>query len=183
MGGRCGCQKSSRDLICRRTRTSYILNGGNYMKKVLLILISILAILSTTPAYAGGGHGGGHAGGGYARGGGHGGGYYRGHDGGRYYVGGRYYGNYGGNFGWWWLGAPGLWYFTPGPYDAYPYYSYANPYIESNMPPVVVAPQTNAPPTTQAAQVWYYCVSAKGYYPYVPSCSEGWKSVPATPPQ
>ncbi len=176
-----------------RTHTSCLLEWDEHMRKILLI--SILAILSITPAYAQGGHGGGGRGGGghggdhgvgrYAAVGSHGGGYYGGYAGGRYFGGGRYYGNYRGNFGWWGLGAAGLWYFTPGSYYTYPYYSYYpydSPYTDPNMPPVVVAPQTNVSPTPQAAHIWYYCISAKAYYPYVPSCREGWKTVPATLP-
>lgn len=37
-----------------------------------------------------------------------------------------------------------------------------------------------APP--QAPGSWYYCESAKAYYPYVAECKEGWRPVPATPP-
>jgi hypothetical protein len=33
------------------------------------------------------------------------------------------------------------------------------------------------------ASTWYYCESAKSYYPYVSECKEGWLSVPAIPPQ
>jgi hypothetical protein len=150
------------------------------MNKILLI--SLLAILSTTPAYAEGGHGGGHSSGGHFGGGHAGGRYYGGGHAGGYHGGGRYYGSYGGNFGWWWLGVAGIWYFTPGPYYPYSYYPYANPYNDPYVPPVVVAPQTNAP-APQAAKVWYYCDSAKGYYPYVPNCPEAWRTVPATPPQ
>jgi hypothetical protein len=149
------------------------------MKKILLI--AFLAILSTTPAYAEGRHGGGHGGGGHG-GGGHGGG---GHGGGGHYGGGRHYGNYGGNFGWWWLGAAGLWYFTPGPYYPYPYYPYADPYADPYMPPtppVVVAPQTNVPPQPSTPS-WYFCPAANAYYPYVQSCPGGWQAVPAMPPR
>jgi hypothetical protein len=32
------------------------------------------------------------------------------------------------------------------------------------------------------ANTWYYCESAKSYYPYAPECKEGWLSVPAVPP-
>jgi hypothetical protein len=42
--------------------------------------------------------------------------------------------------------------------------------------PPAAAPQAAAPGT------WYYCDSAKAYYPYVSECKEGWRSVPATPP-
>jgi hypothetical protein len=30
---------------------------------------------------------------------------------------------------------------------------------------------------------YYYCDSSKNYYPYVLECKEGWRTVPATPPQ
>ena len=49
-------------------------------------------------------------------------------------------------------------------------------------PPTVAGPPTAPTPGAQAAAVWYYCDSAKSYYPYVSQCPEGWKSVPATPP-
>ncbi|HWQ94698.1 MAG TPA: hypothetical protein VN418_04250 [Gammaproteobacteria bacterium] len=77
--------------------------------------------------------------------------------------------------GWWWV-IGGLRYFYP-----QPVYPYPNPYT----PPIVVIPQT--PPAGYSApapqaQNWYYCASAKNYYPYVPSCPEGWRTVPASPP-
>ena len=46
-------------------------------------------------------------------------------------------------------------------------------------------PQYNAPPSNPnqpAAAVWYYCDSARAYYPYVAACNEGWRTVPAMPP-
>ena len=83
-----------------------------------------------------------------------------------------------GRFGWWWVAA-GMWYFYPSPV-----YPYPDPYT----PPVVVvnqqppaAPQTNVP-AQPPLQYWYYCDSAKAYYPYVPSCPEAWRTVPAQPP-
>ena len=45
--------------------------------------------------------------------------------------------------------------------------------------PAPVGP-SSAPP--QAPGTWYYCESAKAYYPYVDQCSEGWRPVPAMPP-
>ena len=48
-------------------------------------------------------------------------------------------------------------------------------------PPVAAVP-TAPTPGAQGPAVWYYCDSAKSYYPYVSQCAEGWKSVPATPP-
>ena len=49
--------------------------------------------------------------------------------------------------------------------------------------PIVITPP--APPQPLLAQnlppVWYYCASSQTYYPYVQSCQEGWRVVPATP--
>jgi hypothetical protein len=76
------------------------------------------------------------------------------------------------------------------------YYPYAAPvpYYYYPPPPVYVAP---AAPTTYVEQgqpaaadgapaqqpgTWYYCESAKAYYPYVKQCSSGWREVPASPP-
>jgi uncharacterized protein DUF6515 len=46
-------------------------------------------------------------------------------------------------------------------------------------------PQASAPQPPQGPQAsnWYYCESAKAYYPYVVQCKEGWKQVPASPPR
>ena len=53
-------------------------------------------------------------------------------------------------------------------------------------PAAAPAPQA-APPASAPAQpsggTWYYCDSARAYYPYVSECKEGWRPVPATPPQ
>jgi len=80
-----------------------------------------------------------------------------------------------GRYGWWWSAA-GLWYWYPSPI-----YPYPDPYA----PPVVVVPPVVSAPVEPAApppaQYWYYCDSAGGYYPYVPSCPSGWRAVPATP--
>ena len=65
-----------------------------------------------------------------------------------------------GRYGWWWPG-PGLWYWYPAPV----YYDYPPP-------PDYIAPPGLAPQPT-----WYYCDSAKGYYPYVRSCASGWRAV------
>lgn len=106
---------------------------------------------------------------------------------------GRWYrGWYNGVFGWYWL-VGGVYY----PY-AGPVYPYPDPYVPSTIvvtpqPQVVITqpPQQTVieapaqPPATvvqPAANVWYYCESSKTYYPYVSSCAEGWKQVPATPP-
>lgn len=79
-----------------------------------------------------------------------------------------------GRLGWWWI-VGGVWYFYPEPV-----YPYPDPYV----PPVAVAPQAVVPPTPAPPPVpsnWYWCDSPKGYYPYVPQCQSGWRSVPAQP--
>jgi hypothetical protein len=73
-----------------------------------------------------------------------------------------------GRYGWWWAG-PDIWYSNPAP-AYYDYYGLP--------PPGYVAP---AAPAAQFN--WYYCDSAKGYYPYVRSCAGGWRAVAANPPQ
>lgn len=49
-------------------------------------------------------------------------------------------------------------------------------------PPVYVEQQpapANAEPAAQA--YWYFCASAKGYYPYVKTCPEAWERVLPVP--
>lgn len=107
------------------------------------------------------------------------------HDRGLWRGGNWHHGRHDGRLGWWWVVA-GTWYFYP-----QPVYPYPDPY----QPPVVVVQpspvEVQAPPSPSAApqpaapaaaQSWYYCEAAKGYYPYVPSCPGGWKTVPAAPP-
>lgn len=44
---------------------------------------------------------------------------------------------------------------------------------QSYQPPVVVAP----PPAVSYPGTWYYCASARLYYPQVGYCPEGWRIV------
>lgn len=114
--------------------------------------------------------------------------HFRGHDFGLWRGGHWNHGWHNGRSGWWWV-AGGIWYFYP-----VPVYPYPDPYIppivvEDSPPPTVEVqqPPAEAPPPAGASaepptpQDWYYCESAKGYYPYVPSCPSGWKTVPASP--
>ncbi|SAL46371.1 hypothetical protein AWB74_02060 [Caballeronia arvi] len=83
-----------------------------------------------------------------------------------------------------WVGGP---VYYPYPVAPAPYYYYPPP-------PVVVAPQAPvqyveqgqpaADPGAPMQQpgMWYYCDSAKAYYPYVKACAGAWRPVPATPP-
>jgi hypothetical protein len=61
---------------------------------------------------------------------------------------------------------------TPFWWDPFPAPVYAPPPVVVQEPPVYVEP-------TQPGY-WYYCPSAGGYYPSVPSCPEPWVPVPPT---
>ena len=65
------------------------------------------------------------------------------------------------------------------------------PGAESTTEPPAPPPAASSPPAGQvpssaaqpSAGSWYYCESAKGYYPYIQDCKEGWRAVPAVPPR
>ncbi len=68
-------------------------------------------------------------------------------------------------------------------------YVVAEPPMEASAAPAPVpapAPRALPPSAPQVAPAapasWYYCESAKAYYPYVSECREGWRAVPAAPP-
>jgi hypothetical protein len=72
------------------------------------------------------------------------------------------------------------------------YYPWGVPYYYP-YPPAVAVPvpaqpqeyveqgQTSAAPAAsgQPGGTWYYCDDTRSYYPYVKSCSSGWRPVPA----
>jgi len=77
-----------------------------------------------------------------------------------------------------------------------PYWGYAPPVIVEPSPPAVVvqpspppvvvqppAPQVYVQPDDRAAHesYYYYCESAKAYYPYVKECPQGWTRVAPQP--
>jgi len=70
---------------------------------------------------------------------------------------------------WWGAPYPYWWDYPP------PYYVYAPPPVIVQEPPVYVEPP--APPQSY----WYYCQSAKTYYPSVQMCAEAWIKVPPRP--
>jgi len=88
-------------------------------------------------------------------------------------------------YGWgpgWYYPPPyyyGAGYYGAGYYGYYGYpYAYGPPVVLQQQPQYIErAPQQNSLP----AGYWYYCASARGYYPTVPSCPEAWIQVPPTP--
>ncbi|MGH7385768.1 MAG: hypothetical protein ACREKG_11360 [Candidatus Rokuibacteriota bacterium] len=75
-------------------------------------------------------------------------------------------------------------YWGPHPYYWYPppYYVYRPPTVVVEEPPVYVERPPAAPAAPGASTAyWYYCASAKGYYPTAPSCPEEWVKVPERP--
>jgi hypothetical protein len=78
------------------------------------------------------------------------------------------------------FGAPYYWHPWPS-YYYYPAPVYVAPSVVQVSPPVYVERQDS--PTTDQQGWWYYCNSAKGYYPYVKECPGGWQKVPPAPAQ
>ena len=64
-------------------------------------------------------------------------------------------------------------YYYPPYYGAYP--AYPTTVVVQQQVPVAPA-YTAAPP---APATWYYCDAAGAYYPYVSSCPQPWRPVPA----
>jgi len=64
-------------------------------------------------------------------------------------------------------------------------YAVVAPPIDPSVAPPPLAAAALAQPQAAPAPAgnWYYCDSAKSYYPYVSQCPEGWRAVPATPPR
>jgi hypothetical protein len=85
---------------------------------------------------------------------------------------------------WWgpyWWHYPPPYYVYPPPYYAYPppYYAYPPPQVIVESPPVYVQPEPPLQSPASAPQAyWYYCASARAYYPNVQTCSEAWVKVP-----
>lgn len=91
------------------------------------------------------------------------------------------------SFGFW--GGPGFWgpgYWGPGfGYWGPPAVVYApapepRVWVESDQA-VATPPVSHVPSDANAPQWWYWCVSARGYYPYVSNCAEGWQRVAPQP--
>lgn len=79
------------------------------------------------------------------------------------------------------IGAP---YWDPFYYPRYYPRYYAPLVIERPVPQVYIEqPSALAPLAADAANYWYYCSSARGYYPYVSECPGGWQKVLPRPPE
>ncbi len=92
--------------------------------------------------------------------------------------------------GFWW-GPPYPYWYYPYPYYPYPYYPYyvyppGPPVVVREEPPIYIQQQSPQPPPAlppaPAESYWYYCQSAKAYYPSVPQCTEAWIQVPPRAP-
>jgi hypothetical protein len=116
-------------------------------------ILALVVLLVAVPPSDAGGHGGGHHGGHH-------------HFGGRSHV---FIGV--GPWGW---GPP-----YPYWWDYPPAYYYAPPVVVQE-PPVYI--QRPAPVAPAPEAYWYYCPSAKAYYPTVETCPEAWVKVPPSPP-
>lgn len=70
---------------------------------------------------------------------------------------------------------------TQGPPPVAPQLQQQQSQMQQQPPQIGMAPgagQAGQPPVG----VWYYCDSARAYYPYVAGCAEGWRTVPSAPP-
>ena len=71
---------------------------------------------------------------------------------------------------------PPRYYVVPPP----PTLAIQQPVVYVQRPPV---PQSPPSPPTQTSSYWYFCPTARAYYPYVQSCPEPWLPVPTRPLQ
>jgi hypothetical protein len=77
-------------------------------------------------------------------------------------------------------------YVAPAPYyyPVAPVPYYYPPAVAIPVEPSYIEQAPAAAPAdpAQSAGSWYYCDASRTYYPYVKSCSSGWRQVPAQPP-
>jgi hypothetical protein len=74
----------------------------------------------------------------------------------------------------------GPWWWGP-PVYPYPYPVYSSPPVVIQQTPPVYIQQDAPTPAAAPQQYWYYCENPKGYYPYVPQCSQAWLKVVPSP--
>ena len=96
--------------------------------------------------------------------------------------GGRYDGRWKrGGLGWWGLGLGFGW--GGAYYLGDPYFWPPGDYPQYESPVLIDTPPSgyDVRPNSPVAPNWYYCASARSYYPYVRRCPETWQTVPAGP--
>jgi hypothetical protein len=83
----------------------------------------------------------------------------------------------------WWRPWRPYWAYYPYYYPPYAYYPYypLPPVVVREEPPVYIQQQP-PPAPVQEEGYWYYCQSAKEYYPTVAQCPEPWIKVPPRTP-
>jgi hypothetical protein len=86
----------------------------------------------------------------------------------------------GGCCGWGWGSSVSFFWGWPGFYG-YPYYAPPYAYYPAPAPVYYPPAAVQAAPGPAPTQSWYYCDNPKGYYPYIQSCSAGWRAVPVSP--
>lgn len=75
---------------------------------------------------------------------------------------------------WWWDPWYPYWWNPP------PTYIYPSPSVVGDEP-VEYIEQQPAASSSRPEGFWYYCSTAKAYYPVVPACPEQWVKVPPRP--
>jgi hypothetical protein len=80
------------------------------------------------------------------------------------------------------FGAPHFWgpYWSPWWYHPAPYYYHPAPVYVPAQPTTYI--EQGSAPAADSGGWWYYCDTARGYYPYVKECPSGWQRVPPAPP-
>lgn len=73
------------------------------------------------------------------------------------------------------------WYYPP-PYYYPPGYGAPPVIIQQQAPVYIEQPAPASEPAPAQNNDWYYCGSARRYYPYVKECPEGWQRVSPQPP-
>ena len=127
-----------------------------------VVCVAALALAAIAEEAAAGGHSGGRSSSGASRGASHSGSHFHhgSHFHSRVFVG---------------VGVPVFW----GPYPYYYGPAYYGPAYYYPPPPAYI--EQGPAPAEQGSQYWYYCPSARAYYPYVDACPEGWQRVSPQP--
>jgi hypothetical protein len=143
------------------------------VRKLRLVLTTLLVLTPTAPSYAGGRHGGGSV--------------FIGVGGFGCCFGGFGFGGFWPPFGWGYAPPPPAWAYAPLAAWASVPPAMAMPPAATGSPAALAAPSAAhpsaaaSPPPKEA--VWYYCPATSRYYPYVATCAVAWQTVPTTTSQ